>query len=400
MNNNDPYYYNGRNPNYNIPKPTSSGTLSRDGNQNDQHQYNYYNGNYQRSQPYYGQPQPYTGNAYMNPDPYHTQGPPSYGSYPPPISMQRHQYTQSNSQLPVRMSHNQNQYHHREHHNPPPVQPYFYNEENHSNNRVYYNGREEPAISNKQTPQPYNHPAPYKVRPTVTIPVNKEEMPASKEQEAIIEKKQPSVPEVSINKSNNDSSSSDDDSSSSDSDESESDEKTEDNTTIQGTNISLQSEEDIAKWREERKKMWLLKISNNKERHIKEMGVDPTELKNASVLEKNKRDQKFIRSIQSQVQNSNTKKNKNSIVSGKNINLAIVQREMASENEQILQFIKELGDAKLLEYELTEDEKKILFKNSVSGNNRNGNFRRNGGGNNYKGNGRRHNNNNNNKVVK
>lgn len=141
--------------------------------------------------------------------------------------------------------------------------------------------------------------------------------------------------------------------------------------TVPGTSISLISEEDIAKWREERKKMWLLKISNHKEKHREAMGIKEEEVSNmGNVLKESKKERQFIQSIQNQVNRFNPKVN---------LNLKIVQREMMDDNTKLLSFIKELGDAELLEYELSEKEKSVLFgnqdENSKFNNRRNDKFR-------------------------
>lgn len=122
--------------------------------------------------------------------------------------------------------------------------------------------------------------------------------------------------------------------------------------TIQGTSITLATEEDIAKWREERKRMWLLKISNKRREHMEKMGIKEEELKGHSILQETKKQKQFIQNIQNQVNRTNPRAN---------LNVKIVQREMAQENLQLLQFIKELGDAHLLDYELTTEEKSKLF---------------------------------------
>ncbi|SCW00477.1 LAFE_0C05050g1_1 [Lachancea fermentati] len=121
---------------------------------------------------------------------------------------------------------------------------------------------------------------------------------------------------------------------------------------IPGTSITLQTEEDIKNWREERRKMWLLKISNQKDKHRANLGVADDEMSNRGVFLEGKREKQFIQSIQNQI----TRFNPN-----QNLNLKILQRSMASENGKLLSFIKELGDAGLLEYELTEQEKERLF---------------------------------------
>lgn len=122
---------------------------------------------------------------------------------------------------------------------------------------------------------------------------------------------------------------------------------------VAGTSITLVTEEDITKWREERKKMWLLKISNNKKKYMEEMGIKEDELRETkSVLQESKKQKQFINSIQSQVTRMNPKAN---------LNIKIIQREMAKDNMKLIQFIKELGDAHLLDYELNEEEKEALF---------------------------------------
>lgn len=141
--------------------------------------------------------------------------------------------------------------------------------------------------------------------------------------------------------------------------------------TVPGTSISLVSDEDIAKWREERKKMWLLKISNHKEQHREAMGIKAEEVSSmGNVLKESKKERQFIQSIQNQVNRFNPKVN---------LNLKIVQREMMDDNTKLLSFIKELGDAELLEYELSEKEKSALFgnqdENSKFNNRRNDKFR-------------------------
>ncbi|QLG75083.1 hypothetical protein HG535_0H04100 [Zygotorulaspora mrakii] len=126
--------------------------------------------------------------------------------------------------------------------------------------------------------------------------------------------------------------------------------------TVPGTSITLATQADIEKWRSERKKMWLLKISNKKLEHMNSMGIKESEVKaQKSVLQESKKQKQFIQSIQNQVNRVNPKSN---------LNVRIVQREMAKENSKLLQFIKELGDANLLKYELTQQEKDKLFGGS------------------------------------
>lgn len=122
--------------------------------------------------------------------------------------------------------------------------------------------------------------------------------------------------------------------------------------TVPGTSIKLQTDEEIEKWREERRRMWLLRISNNKAVHMKNMGIDENELKKVSVLKSAKKDNQFIQNIQNQVYRYNP---------NVDLNLKVVQREMATENMKILQMIEDLGDAGLLKCELSEEEKNKLF---------------------------------------
>lgn len=136
---------------------------------------------------------------------------------------------------------------------------------------------------------------------------------------------------------------------------------------IPGTSITLVTDEDIAKWREERKKMWLLKISNRKEQHMKAMGIKKEDLNNmGSILRVSKKERQFIQNIQSQVNRFNPKVN---------LNLKFVQKEMLQDNIKLLSFIKELGDSGLLEYELTEKEKKVLFGNNQDENNKQNSYK-------------------------
>ncbi|CCD24411.1 Rsa1p NDAI_0D00970 [Naumovozyma dairenensis CBS 421] len=133
-------------------------------------------------------------------------------------------------------------------------------------------------------------------------------------------------------------------------------------TTIPGTSITLLTEEDIEKWREERRKMWLLKISNNKIKHMASMGIKEDELKKQkSILNESKKDNRFIQSIQNQV---------NRFHPQVNLNIKLVQREMAKDNLKLLEFIKELGDSGLLEYELSQEEKDKLFGGDKADNQR------------------------------
>lgn len=143
---------------------------------------------------------------------------------------------------------------------------------------------------------------------------------------------------------------------------------------VPGTSITLVTDEDIAKWREERRKMWLIKISNNRKSHMDSMGIKEEEVNKTSVLREAKKDKQFIQSIQNQVNRFNPKSN---------LNTKIYQREMAGDNAKLLNFIEELGDCGLLEYELNQEEKNKLFRNNIDGDRREG---------------RRYNNNNNNNI--
>ncbi|SCU93689.1 LANO_0E04544g1_1 [Lachancea nothofagi CBS 11611] len=124
---------------------------------------------------------------------------------------------------------------------------------------------------------------------------------------------------------------------------------------IPSTSITLESEEDIEKWREERRKMWLLKISNNREKHKLDLGVEEKELNSNTSFHSAKKEKQFIQNIQNQINRYNP---------NPNLSLKLIQREMAEQNTSLLNFIRELGDANLLEYELTEEEKEKLFGNN------------------------------------
>ncbi|CEP62434.1 Rsa1p LALA0_S05e05578g [Lachancea lanzarotensis] len=127
---------------------------------------------------------------------------------------------------------------------------------------------------------------------------------------------------------------------------------------IQGTSITLTSDGDIEKWREERRKMWLLKISNQREKHKLELGVQEEQTPKQLSFQNVRKDQQFIQNIQNQIGRYN---------SSPNLSLNLVQRTMAEENAKLLNFIKELGDAQLLEYELNDEEKEKLFGNAKRG---------------------------------
>lgn len=145
--------------------------------------------------------------------------------------------------------------------------------------------------------------------------------------------------------------------------------------TIPGTSISLQTEEEIQAWRNERKKNWLIKISNKKEEHCENLGIDASELAhstNRKKFQEFKKDKDFIDRISMQIKKDAGFENQ--LTKPSSLTTTMLKRDQNEENSKLLQFIKELGDAQYLEYELTEQEKSKLFKNS------NNNF---SGGNNY-----------------
>lgn len=148
---------------------------------------------------------------------------------------------------------------------------------------------------------------------------------------------------------------------------------------IPGTSISLETEEDIKKWKDERRKMWLLRISNNKKEHMEKMGYKDEDLKKeTNVLKESRKDKNFIKNIQSQISRANP---------NVNLNTRLVQRGMAEENAKLLDFIVELGECGFLEYELTEEEKEKLFggySNNFSNNRKNYHGRRNNNNSNEK----------------
>ncbi|KAH3903445.1 Rsa1p SCDLUD_001085 [Saccharomycodes ludwigii] len=126
---------------------------------------------------------------------------------------------------------------------------------------------------------------------------------------------------------------------------------------IPGTKITLSSEKEILQWREERKKMWLLKISNKKDEHAKTLGIDLIKDQdklnnNKNIFREARKDKEFIEKITNQVRRYNPKPN---------LTLSILQKEQKLENLKILNFIKELGDAGYLDHELTQMERNKLF---------------------------------------
>lgn len=132
---------------------------------------------------------------------------------------------------------------------------------------------------------------------------------------------------------------------------------------IPGTTMTLESDEDIKKWKEERRKMWLLRISNRRKEHMEKMGLKEEDIKKAgNPLRESKKEQQFIKNIQAQVTRSNPKAN---------LDIKLVQRGFAEENAKLLDFIVELGDCGFLDYELTQEEKDKLFGASVSYNGNN-----------------------------
>ncbi|KAL6942372.1 hypothetical protein ACO0QE_003547 [Hanseniaspora vineae] len=142
--------------------------------------------------------------------------------------------------------------------------------------------------------------------------------------------------------------------------------------TIPGTSISLQTKEEIEAWRNERKKNWLIRISNRKEEHCEKLGIDALELNNSTNKKKFqefKKDKDFIDRINMQIKKDSGFENQ--LTKPSSLTTTLLKRDQNEENSKLLQFIKELGDAGYLEYELTEQEKSKLFKNNnnVPGNN-------------------------------
>lgn len=140
-------------------------------------------------------------------------------------------------------------------------------------------------------------------------------------------------------------------------------------TLVPGTTISLNTEEDIKKWRAERRKMWLIKISNNKKVHMERLQIKEEDLKSLeNPLGQGRKDKQFIRNIQNQVCRTGPKVD---------LNTKLIQRRQAEENFQLLEFIEQLGEYGLLEHTLSETEKEKLFgapdssKNKHRMNNRN-----------------------------
>lgn len=153
---------------------------------------------------------------------------------------------------------------------------------------------------------------------------------------------------------------------------------------IPGTSIVLKTDDDIAKWKEERRKMWLIKISNNKETYRQKFNIKEEEL-HSNTLQESRKERNFIQNIQNQVKRFHPKPS---------LTIGLHQRILKEENSKILDFIKELGDANYLKYELTEEEKGVLFGNRERKNDNNNNKRFHGRYD-HQANGRGHNNNNN-----
>lgn len=93
---------------------------------------------------------------------------------------------------------------------------------------------------------------------------------------------------------------------------------------IQGTDITLETQEDINEWIKQRKLNWMKKISNKRPKENQKIIKPKRDLKNNKVIKP--KETKF------------------------NLNKTIIQRENEnSENKLILEFIKELFNSKTLQ---------------------------------------------------
>lgn len=150
---------------------------------------------------------------------------------------------------------------------------------------------------------------------------------------------------------------------------------------IQGTGISLESEEDIKKWQEQRKINWMLKVSNKKNLH-NEILKNPENFKDSEDAEiqnflKFQKDHNItadtqeiqkntfkefgkiketVRKMFQQIDKDNNNSSVTNIASMK-----LIKMEEEKDNLKILPFIKALGDMNKLEYTLTDNEKEKLF---------------------------------------
>lgn len=166
------------------------------------------------------------------------------------------------------------------------------------------------------------------------------------------------------------------------SDDSENDEDEEQKTQfIQGTGISLESEEDIKKWQEQRRINWMLKVSNKKNLH-NEILKNPENFKDsedseiqtflkfqndhnitadAQETQKNTfkefgKIKETVRKMFQQIDKDNNNSSVTNIASMK-----LIKMEEEKDNLKILPFIKALGDMNKLDYTLTDNEKEKLF---------------------------------------
>lgn len=109
------------------------------------------------------------------------------------------------------------------------------------------------------------------------------------------------------------------------------------NIAIPGTDITLNTQEDIEAWIKQRKVNWMKKISNSKPSDSSE------DSKEAKVVQKR-------RQLQGNQRNNNVVRGEASRNKAKfNLNKAIIQRELAQENLQILDVIRELFDQGILD---------------------------------------------------
>ncbi|KAL6930616.1 hypothetical protein ACO0R3_003736 [Hanseniaspora guilliermondii] len=150
---------------------------------------------------------------------------------------------------------------------------------------------------------------------------------------------------------------------------------------IQGTGISLESEEDITKWQEQRRINWMLKVSNKKSLH-NEILKNPENFKDSEDEEiraflKFKNEHNISADLQESQKNSfkefgkikeavrkmfqQIEKDDNNTSITNIASMKLIKMEEEKDNLKILPFIKALGDMNKLEYTLTDNEKEKLF---------------------------------------
>lgn len=150
---------------------------------------------------------------------------------------------------------------------------------------------------------------------------------------------------------------------------------------IQGTGISLESEEDIKKWQEQRRINWMLKVSNKKSLH-NEILKNPENFKDSEdeqikAFLKFKTEHKISAELQESQKNSfkefgkikeavrkmfqQIEKDDNNTSITNIASMKLIKMEEEKDNLKILPFIKALGDMNKLEYTLTDNEKEKLF---------------------------------------